>query len=245
MRVAYYSPLPPSRSGVADYSALLLPALRERVDVVVAEPGRRRRRQPTSRSTTSATTPRRTAGSSTRCARGRASSCCTSSSSTTSSPGITLGRGDARGYLDAMERELGVAGRLLGLGVIDKRCRRSGRRGRSGSRSPATILGPRHGLIVHSRFVEERAREAGYDGPVWRIPHPAWPLADVEPAATSTASPLIGCFGHLNESKRIPQLLEALPRCARVAPAPGCCSPARRAAFDLARRLTGSGSPTA
>jgi glycosyltransferase involved in cell wall biosynthesis len=33
MKVAYYSPLPPSRSGIADYSALLLPALRERVDV--------------------------------------------------------------------------------------------------------------------------------------------------------------------------------------------------------------------
>src|SRR5439155_14788267 len=41
MRVAYYSPLPPSRSGIADYSALLLPALRERVDVVIAEPGKR------------------------------------------------------------------------------------------------------------------------------------------------------------------------------------------------------------
>src|SRR3954471_6953390 len=43
MRVAYYSPLPPERSGIADYSALLLPALRERVDVVVAQHGRFRR----------------------------------------------------------------------------------------------------------------------------------------------------------------------------------------------------------
>ena len=43
MRVAYYSPLPPSRSGIADYSALLLPALEERMDVVVAKPGRFRR----------------------------------------------------------------------------------------------------------------------------------------------------------------------------------------------------------
>ena len=41
MRVAYYSPLPPSRSGIADYSELLLPALRERVDVVVASEGKR------------------------------------------------------------------------------------------------------------------------------------------------------------------------------------------------------------
>src|SRR5207249_2372025 len=41
VKVAYYSPLPPSRSGIADYSALLLPALRERIDVVVARPGGR------------------------------------------------------------------------------------------------------------------------------------------------------------------------------------------------------------
>ena len=43
MKVAYYSPLPPSRSGVADYSALLLPALRARIDVVLAKAGRFRR----------------------------------------------------------------------------------------------------------------------------------------------------------------------------------------------------------
>ena len=33
--------------------------------------------------------------------------------------GITIGRGNGRRYLDAMERDLGVAGRLLGLGVLD------------------------------------------------------------------------------------------------------------------------------
>ena len=43
MRVAYYSPMPPERSGIADYSAHLLPALRERIEVVVAQ---RRRRAP-------------------------------------------------------------------------------------------------------------------------------------------------------------------------------------------------------
>src|SRR5512133_52662 len=46
MRVAYYSPMPPSRSGIADYSALLLPALRRRIDVRVA-----RRRLPLLRRT--------------------------------------------------------------------------------------------------------------------------------------------------------------------------------------------------
>ena len=37
MKVAYYSPMPPARSGIADYSALLLPALRERVGKLVEE----------------------------------------------------------------------------------------------------------------------------------------------------------------------------------------------------------------
>ena len=37
MRVAYYSPMPPERSGIADYSALLVSALRLRVDLDVAE----------------------------------------------------------------------------------------------------------------------------------------------------------------------------------------------------------------
>ena len=42
MRVAYYSPLPPERSGIADYSALLVPALARKVDLRIA----RRRRRP-------------------------------------------------------------------------------------------------------------------------------------------------------------------------------------------------------
>jgi len=51
-------------------------------------------------------------------------------------------------------------------------------------------------------------REHGYDGMLWHIPHPAWPPPLIEPARIEGA-PLIGCFGHLNESKRIPQLLRA------------------------------------
>ena len=42
MRVAYYSPLPPERTGVADYSALLVPALGRRVDLDVQRRGRKR-----------------------------------------------------------------------------------------------------------------------------------------------------------------------------------------------------------
>ena len=68
------------------------------------------------------------------------------------------------------------------------------------------------GLIVHSRYVEERARAAGYDGPIWRIPHPAWPVPQVASLPPVDGSPVIGCFGNLNASKRIPQLLAAFAR---------------------------------
>ncbi|MDQ2982274.1 MAG: glycosyltransferase family 39 protein, partial [Actinomycetota bacterium] len=64
------------------------------------------------------------------------------------------------------------------------------------------------GLIVHSHYVEERVLEAGYHAPIWRIEHPAWPPPDVQPAKIE-GRPLFGCFGHLNASKRIPQLIEA------------------------------------
>ena len=42
MKVAYYSPMSPERSGIADYSALLLPALERRLDVQVVRRGRTR-----------------------------------------------------------------------------------------------------------------------------------------------------------------------------------------------------------
>jgi glycosyltransferase involved in cell wall biosynthesis len=63
-------------------------------------------------------------------------------------------------------------------------------------------------LVVHSRYVEDGARAAGYEGPIARISHPAWQREAVPPPG----SLLIGCFGHLNESKRIPQLYAALTR---------------------------------
>ena len=93
------------------------------------------------------------------------------------------------------------------------------------------------GLIVHSRHVEDRARAAGYEGPIWRIPHPAWEHAEVAPAPLDGA-PLIGSFGNVNASKRIPQLLEAFARLRRDRPDArlllvGAVSPG----FDLDRRL--------
>jgi len=208
VKVAYYSPMPPSRSGIADYSSLLLPALRERIEeVVVAEPGRRAPaadvalyhvgNDPDAHGWIVDALRRR--------------------------PGvvvlhefvlhhlisgITLGRGNARGYFDAMERDLGVTGRLLALGVADNLLPLLWETQPERFPLAGVVLDLAEGLIVHSRYVESRAREAGYDGPVWLVPHPAWPNPAVTHAEIS-GDPLIGCFGYLNANKRVPQLLEA------------------------------------
>ena len=122
-------------------------------------------------------------------------------------------------YLAALERDHGIAGRLLGLGVVD------------GCVPPLWETRPEdfplagvvldatrgRGVIVHSHYVEERVREWGYGGPVWRIPHPAWPEPEVDPVDLGDG-PVIGCLGHLNASKRIPQLLEAFARVHAAAP---------------------------
>ena len=75
--------------------------------------------------------------------------------------GITIGRGDGRGYLDAMERELGVVGRLLGLGVLDNLLPLLWETRPEGFPLAGDDPRPRAGLVVHSRYVEDgRARPA-------------------------------------------------------------------------------------
>jgi glycosyltransferase involved in cell wall biosynthesis len=151
--------------------------------------------------------------------------------------GLTVGRGNGHGYLDAMEREGGVVGRLLGHGVLDKRIPPLWESRPEDFHLAGEVLDLATGLIVHSRYVEGRVRAAGYEGPIWRIPHPAWKAPAVEPAPIE-GSPLIGSFGNVNASKRIPQLLEAFAELRRERPDArlllvGAVSPG----FDLDRRL--------
>lgn len=209
MRVAYYSPLPPSQSGIADYSTLLLPALRERVaEVVVARHGGRPPRADVCLYHVG-NNPEAHAWIVDALARRPGVVVLHEYVLHHLVAGMTLGRGNGRAYLDAWERELGVAGRLIGLGVLDNLLPLVWETQPDRFPLAGTILdlaGP--GLIAHSHFVASRAREAGYGGPIWRIPHPAWPPSAVEPADLA-GEPLVGCFGHQNMNKRIPQLLEA------------------------------------
>ena len=212
MKVAYYSPLPPSTSGIADYSALLLPALSRRIEVTPARPGRFRRAPRADVSLYHVGNDPEEHGWIVAAARRR--------------PGIvvlhdfvlhhlvaglTLASGDARAYLDALEREQGLAGRLLGYAVIDNRIPPLWETRPEAFPLTGEVLRFATGLIVHSSYVEDRARATGFGRAIWRIPHPAWPAPAVEPAQVE-GSPVFGCFGHLNESKRIPQLLSAFLR---------------------------------
>ena len=209
MRVAYYSPMPPERSGIADYSALLVPALAKRVEVDVAPRNgtasgdvalyhvgndaevhgwilERLRRRPGVVVLHDFVLHHLVAG-------------------------LTLGRKNPQAYLAALEREGGVAARLLGLGVID------------GCLPPLWEVRPQDfplcgevldlasGVIVHSRYVEERLRERGYDAPLWRVPMAGWP-SPPDDVAEIEGAPLFGAFGHMNASKRVPQLLRAFTR---------------------------------
>jgi glycosyltransferase involved in cell wall biosynthesis len=124
--------------------------------------------------------------------------------------GLTLARKDVSGYLRAMERDAGLVGRLLGLGVVD------GCVPPLWSTRPEDFplagevldLAREHALIVHSDHVRERAVAAGFDGPIRRIPMPVWPAPQASPGKVG-GEPVIGSFGFLNANKRIPQLLEA------------------------------------
>jgi glycosyltransferase involved in cell wall biosynthesis len=207
VKVAYYSPLPPDRSGIADYTAHLLPALEQRLEIVVAKPKR------------------------------RAPACDVALYHVGNNPdahawiaealhkrpgivvlhdvvlhhlvaGMTIGAGRPDDYLDAMQRDSGVVGRLLAHGVVDGLLRPLWEDRAADFPLTMWVAEPATGIIVHSHFAERWVRELGYSGPVWRIPMPAWQVPAVVVEA-ERPEVVIGCFGHMNNAKRIPELLDA------------------------------------
>lgn len=238
MRIAWFSPMPPERSGIADYSALVLPAVRERIDVDVVRRGRRRPPR-------GVDLPVYHVGNDPEAhgwiveALGRAPGLVVLHEIVLHHlvSGMTLGRGDARGYLDALEREGGLVARLLGHAVIEKRIPPLWESRAVDYPLARGVLDRATGLVVHSRYVHDRVRAMGYRRPVHVVPHAAWPDPGIAPASVA-GDPVIAAFGNINASKRVPQLLEAFARVrqrhggARLllvgAPSPG---------FDLGRRL--------
>jgi glycosyltransferase involved in cell wall biosynthesis len=238
VKVALFSPVPPERSGIADYSALLTPALQERCEVVIVRRGRKRPPRGTDLAVYHIGNNPDAHGWIVEALR--------------RTPGLvvlhdfvlhhlvaglTIGRRDGHGYLDAMEREGGVVGRLLGHAVLDKRIPPLWENRPEDFHLAGEVLGLATGLVTHSHYVRDRSRAAGYDGPVWVVPHPAFPVPDGA-AGQVPGEPLFGSFGNVNASKRIPQLLSAFARTRAGEPSAGLLLVgATSPGFDLDRRL--------
>lgn len=85
------------------------------------------------------------------------------------------------------------------------------------------LLEASRGLIVHSRFVAGQMRTQGYAGPIATIPHGAWiPRTDRNATrrmlGVEETTPLIGTFGYLKPYKRIAESLRAFRRLVKLDP---------------------------
>ncbi|MBI3694241.1 MAG: glycosyltransferase family 4 protein, partial [Acidobacteria bacterium] len=226
MRVACFTPLPPRKSGIADYSAALLPALARHVELEVfvedaASPleGVRIRPFPDYRPSEFdlalyqvGNNPHHTYVYDLALRQ----------------PGVlvlhefnlhhlvadaTIKRGDWDGYLREAEynggaEALAFARRVRALEV-----------GPDYDNLPMNrrLLESSRGLVVHSRFLRDQVRAAGWALPVAVIPHGAAVPESNRQAwrhklGVNETTPLIGIFGFLKPYKRITEALRAFQR---------------------------------
>ena len=92
-----------------------------------------------------------------------------------------------------------------------------------GCRMIRRLLDGARGVIVHSQFMVHEMQQAGYRGPIAVIPHGAWvPRVDGAPfrkkLGLSADTPLLGTFGHLKPYKRIKEALRAFKRVVKEQP---------------------------
>jgi glycosyltransferase involved in cell wall biosynthesis len=213
MKVTMFTPLPPSRTGIAHYAAMLVPALREKVELeVVSEPGDPATRQAANPIYQLGNNPHhewiyREA---------------------MNTPGVivlhdivlhhlivemTLARGDAEGYIAAMQAnhgDMGAAwarGRIIGLHTE-----------LANFLMPASIDVANHSraVIVHNRYAADRLRSLGVTTPIHVVQHPHVPTGPTRGRAglrrrlgISDDERVIGFFGFLTSAKRAEVVVEA------------------------------------
>ena len=200
MKVAFYSPMPPSKTGVAHYAAMLIPALRKELDLDVNPVNR----QP---STVNAIYQLGNNPQHEFVYR-----------EAMKNPGVivlhdivlhhlivemTLARGDADGYIAAMRANHGdmgeawARGRIIGL--HDEI---------ANFLMPASIdiANRSRAVIVHNRYAAERLAALGVTTPIFVVPHPYQPRPE---ARGPRPQGMIGFFGFLTSAKRAEIVLEA------------------------------------
>ena len=220
MKVAFFSPLPPAKSGIADYSATLVSELALLADVTTFSA------MPAHFDPASFDVAVYQIGN-----NGYHDFCYEMA---VKHPGVvviheanlhhlladlTIKRGDWDAYLVEVEYEggpeaLAFAHRVRALEVGPDY---------EGVPMLRRLLARSRAAIVHSECVRGELRQAGFQGPVVKIPHGAWiPQADRQAYRSrlglSESTPLIGIFGFLKPYKRIAESLRAFRRLLRVRP---------------------------
>lgn len=221
LKVAYFSPLPPARSGIADYSAALLEQLEKLVEVEVFSS------KPACFNAQDFDVALYQVGNNVY------HDFCYETA--LEHPGvvvvheanlhhliadITIKRGDWDAYIRAIEQEgtaedIAYAARVRRLEVGPNY---------EGVPMLRQLLSRSKAAIVHSGCVETELRGAGFAGPVARIPHGAW-ISDASRSdfrqrlGLDETTPLIGTFGFLKPYKRIAESLRAFRRLVRLNPA--------------------------
>jgi glycosyltransferase involved in cell wall biosynthesis/SAM-dependent methyltransferase len=224
MRVAFFSPLPPAKSGIADYSAALLEHWKGSIEVE-----------------TFAAKPAAFDAS-------RYDVCVYQLGNNPyhdfvyeaalKHPGVvvmheanlhhlvadlTINRNDWDGYLREVGRNHGPEAQEYAERYV-----------RTRQKAPdyslpmmRTVLAGSRGAIVHSDAVGVELRAQGFEGPMARIPHGAWtePVDRMSYRARlglftslEESTPLIGVFGFLKPYKRIAESLRAFRRLVRALP---------------------------
>jgi len=220
MRAAFFSPLPPARSGIADYSEALIESLRYLVDLEVFS----RAAQPFDPARFDVALYQ----------VGNNGHHDFVYQTALHHPGVvvmhesnlhhliadlTIRRGDWDAYIRECEYHGGEPARAFAERV------RKLEAGPDYEGLPMTrrLLESARGVVVHSHFMEAEIRAAGYSGPLAVIPHGAWiPAADRNAwrykLGLDEIAPLVGIFGYLKPYKRIAESLRAFRRLARLEP---------------------------
>jgi len=220
MRVAFFSPMPPARSGIADYSAALLKHLCPLVEIEIFS------ERPV------AFDPQRYDTFLYQLGNNPHHSFVYEAAM--AHPGVivlheanlhhliadlTIRRGDWPAYL----REVELDGGPDALSYA-KRYVETLERGPDYNQPLLhSVLSRSRGVIVHSEAVAEVVRARGFTGPIAKIPHGAWTQqVDGVPyrkrLGIGATDPLIGIFGFLKPYKRIAESLRAFRRVVNTHP---------------------------
>ena len=220
MRVAYFSPLPPARSGIADYSEALIESLRPLMDLQIFSGPQQ------------AYDPKRFDVALYHIGNNGHHGFVYETA--LRHPGVVVLHESNLHHLiaditikrnnwDAYVRECEYEGGPAALAFAERVRKLEVGPDYEGIPMTRRLLESARGVVVHSRFMQEEVRAARFTGPSAVIPHGAWiPQADRNgfrhKLGLDETTPLVGIFGYLKPYKRIAESLRAFRRLQRLVP---------------------------